>query len=107
MHVSKFVIHVTKFVTKTILYERKNYLADNENYLADSKNYLADSKNYLADSGARNGLMPSAAEKVKKRGVYMNQCQDKTNPSLVTGLRCKPYTRNPFDYRRLCELVLG
>ena len=48
-----------------------------------------------------------AAEKVKKRGVYMNQCQDKTNPSLVTGLRCKPYTRNLFDYRRLCELVLG
>ena len=48
-----------------------------------------------------------AAEKVKKRGVYMNQCQDKTNPSLVTGLRCKLYTRNPFDYRRLCELVLG
>ena len=39
--------------------------------------------------------------------VYMNQCQDKTNPSLVTGLRCKPYTRNPFDYRLLCELVLG
>ena len=33
--------------------------------------------------------------------------QDKTNPSLVTGLRCKLYTRNPFDYRRLCELVLG
>ena len=55
--------------------------------------------------------MPSAAENlkenVKKRCVYMNQCQDKTNPSLVTGLRCKPYTRNPFDYRRLCELVLG
>ena len=48
-----------------------------------------------------------AVEKVKKRGVYMNQCQDKTNPSLVTGLRCKPYTRNPFDYRWLCELVLG
>ena len=46
-------------------------------------------------------------EKVKKRCVYMNQCQDKTNPSLVTGLRCKPYTRNLFDYRRLCELVLG
>ena len=29
------------------------------------------------------------------------------NPSLVTGLRCKLYTRNPFDYRRSCELVLG
>ena len=59
--------------------------------------------------------MPSAAEnlkenlkeKVKKRCVYMNQCQDKTNPSLVTDLRCKPYTRNLFDYRWLCELVLG
>ena len=45
--------------------------------------------------------------KGQEKCVYMNQCQDKTNPSLVTGLRCKPYTRNPFDYRRLCELVLG
>ena len=27
--------------------------------------------------------------------------------SLVTGWRCKPYTRNPFDYSLLCELVLG
>ena len=45
--------------------------------------------------------------KGQEKFVYMNQCQDKTNPSLVTGLRCKPYTRNPFDYRWLCELVLG
>ena len=37
----------------------------------------------------------------------VNLFQDKTNPSLVTGWRCKPYTRNPFDYSRLCELVLG
>ena len=102
-HVSKFVIYVTKFVTKTILYEPKNYLADNENYLADSKNYLA-------DSGARNGLcraQPKISKKMSRKGAYMNQCQDKTNPSLVTGLRCKPYTCNPFDYRWLCELVLG
>ena len=42
-----------------------------------------------------------------KRCMYINLFQDKTNPSLVTGLRCKLYTRNPFDYRRLCELVLG
>ena len=42
-----------------------------------------------------------------KRCMYINQFQDKTNPSLVTGLRCKLYTRNPFDYRLLCELVLG
>ena len=35
--------------------------------------------------------------------IKTNQCQDKTNPSLVTGLECKLYTRNPFDYRRLCE----
>ena len=42
-----------------------------------------------------------------KRCMYINQFQDKTNPSLVTGLRCKLYTRNPFDYRRLRELVLG
>ena len=56
------------------------------------------------------GLETGYAERsreVKKRCVYLNQCLDKTNPSLVTGLRCKPYTRNPFDYRRLCELVLG
>ena len=56
------------------------------------------------------GLETGYAERSRegeKRCVYMNQCQDKTNPSLVTGLRCKPYTRNPFDYRRLCELVLG
>ena len=45
--------------------------------------------------------------KGQEKCVYMNQCQDKTNPSLVMGLRCKLYTRNPFDYRWLCELVLG
>ena len=45
--------------------------------------------------------------KGQEKCVYMNQCQDKKNPSLVTGLRCKPYTRNPFDYSLLCELVLG
>ena len=39
--------------------------------------------------------------------IKCNLFQVKTNPSLVTGLRCKPYTRNLFDYRRLCELVLG
>ena len=44
--------------------------------------------------------------KGQEKCVYMNQCQDKTNPSLVTGLRCKLYTRNPFEYRQLCELVL-
>ena len=70
------------------------------------KNYLADNENYLADSGLETGYAERSRE-VKKRCVYMNQCQDKTNPSLVTGLRCKPYTRNLFDYRRLCELVLG
>ena len=56
------------------------------------------------------GLETGYAERSRegeKRCVYMNQCQDKTNPSLVTGLSCKPYTRNLFDYRRLCELVLG
>ena len=56
------------------------------------------------------GLETGYAERsrgVKKRCVYLNQCLDKTNPSLVTGLRCKLYTRNPFDYRRLRELVLG
>ena len=105
-HVSKFVIHVTKFVTKTILYERKNYLADNENYLADNENYLA-------NSDALNGLLGEGVEKDVCRKVVQldrqmdDQVLDKTNPSLVTGLRCKPYTRNPFDYRWLCELVLG
>ena len=56
------------------------------------------------------GLETGYAERSQEgqeKCVYMNQCQDKTNPSLVTGLRCKPYTRNPFEYRRLCELVLG
>ena len=113
MHVSKFVIHVTKFVTKTILYERKNYLADNENYLADNENYLADNENYLANSDALNGLLGEGVGKDVCRKVVQldrqmdDQVLDKTNPSLVTGLRCKPYTRNPFDYRRLCKLVLG
>ena len=97
-HVSKFVIHVTKFVIKTILYERKNYLADYENY--------------LADSDARNGLLGEGVGKDVCRKVVQldrqmdDQVLDKTNPSLVTGLRCKPYTRNPFDYSLLCELVL-
>ena len=50
---------------------------------------------------------PKSQRKGQEKCVYMNQCQDKTNPSLVTGLRCKLYTRNPFEYRRLCELVLG
>ena len=71
------------------------------------KNYLADNENYLADSGARNGLCRAQPRRSEKVRVYENQCQDKTNPSLVTGLRCKPYTRNLFDYRWLCELVLG
>ena len=112
MHVSKFVIHVTKFVTKTILYERKNYLADNENYLADNENYLADNENYLANSDALNGLLGEGVGKDVCRKVVQldrqmdDQVLDKTNPSLVTGLRCKPYTRNPFDYSLLCKLVL-
>ena len=50
---------------------------------------------------------PTCAANAVKSCIYMSQFQDKTNPSLVTGLRCKPYTRNTFDYRRLCELVLG
>ena len=39
--------------------------------------------------------------------VYESISGQDTNPSLVTGLWCKPYTRNQLDYRRLCELVLG
>ena len=56
------------------------------------------------------GLETGYAERSQEgqeKYVYMNQCQDKTNPSLVTGLRCKPYTRNPLKYRRLYKLVLG
>ena len=93
MHVSKFVIHVTKFVTKTILYERKNYLADNENYLADNENYLANNENYLANSDALNGLLGEGVGKDVCRKVVQldrqmdDQVLDKTNPSLVTGLR--------------------
>ena len=96
--ITNFLTSVTKFVTKAILYERKNYLADNENY--------------LADSDARNGLLGEGVGKDVCRKVVQldrqmdDQVLDKTNPSLVTGLRCKPYTRNPFDYSLLCELVL-
>ena len=56
------------------------------------------------------GLETGYAERIRKcqeKVHVINQFQDNTNPSLVTGLRCKPYTRNPFDYRRLRELVLG
>ena len=41
------------------------------------------------------GLETGYAERSQEgqeKCVYMNQCQDKTNPSLVTGLRCN-YTR--------------
>ena len=60
--------------------------------------------------GQHLGLQPAPTiywAFVQIGSIKCNQCQDKTNPSLVTGLRCKPYTRNLFDYRRLCELVLG
>ena len=56
------------------------------------------------------GLETGYAERSQEgqeKCVEMNQWEDKTNPSLVTGLRCKLYSRNPFEYRRLCELVLG
>ena len=60
-------------------------------FLCYRKTILRIMKTILLRVGSKRA-MPSAAEKVKKRCVYMNQCQDKTNPSLVTGLRCKPYT---------------
>ena len=75
-------------------------------FLCYRKTILRIMKTILLIVGLETGYAERSREG-EKRGVYMNQCQDKTNPSLVTGLRCKPYTRNLFDYRRLCELVLG
>ena len=40
-------------------------------------------------------------------GKWTTNFRTRPNPALVTGSRCKPYTRNTFDYRWLCELVLG
>ena len=75
-------------------------------FLCYRKTILRIMKTILLIVGLETGYAERSREG-EKRCVYMNQCQDKTNPSLVTGLRCKPYTRNPVDYRRLCELVLG
>ena len=94
--VTKFLTCVTNFVTKTFLYDRKNYLADSENYLADNKNYLADSGTWnLPHTRVQNKMF------VERRSTWPENSQpisgqdkDKTNPSLMTGLRRKPYTRN-------------
>ena len=64
--------------------------------------------------------MPSAAENAKKRCMYMNvfawkaqtlhiykSISGQEKPIISDGFEVKPYTRNPFDYRRLYELVLG
>ena len=50
---------------------------------------------------------PKISKKRSRKVRVYKPMSDKTNPSLVTGLRCELYTRNPFDYSRLCELVLG
>ena len=75
-------------------------------FLCYRKTILRIMKTILLIVGLETGYAERSQEGQEKC-VYMNQCQDKTNPSLVTGLKCKLYTRNPFDYSRLCELVLG
>ena len=47
------------------------------------------------------------AWKAQTLHIYINLLQDKTQAFISDGFEVKPYTRNPFDYRRLCELVLG
>ena len=60
-------------------------------------------KNYLADSGTWNLPHTRVQNKmfVERRSTWPENSQpisgqdkDKTNPSLMTGLRRKPYTRN-------------
>ena len=94
--ITNFVTSVTNFVTKTFLYDRKNYPADSENYLADNKNYLADSGTWnLPHTRVQNKMF------VERRSTWPENSQpisgqdkDKTNPSLMTGLWRKLYTRN-------------
>ena len=73
--------------------------------------YAERSRFFVQASAIELAHIAERSRKSQRKGqekcVYMNQCQDKTNPPLVTGLRCKLYTRNPFEYSRLCELVLG
>ena len=90
--VTKFLTCVTNFVTKIFLYDRKNYLADSENYLADNKNYLADSGTWnLPHTRVQNKMF------VERRSTWPENSQPisgQDNPSLMTGLRRKLYTRN-------------
>ena len=90
--ITNFVTSVTNFVTKTFLYDRKNYPADSENYLADNKNYLADSGTWnLPHTRVQNKMF------VERRSTWPENSQPisgQDNPSLMTGLRRKPYTRN-------------
>ena len=90
--ITNFVTSVTNFVTKTFLYDRKNYPADSENYLADNKNYLADSGTWnLPHTRVQNKMF------VERRSTWPENSQPisgQDNPSLMTGLRRKPYNRN-------------
>ena len=87
--ITNFVTSVTNFVTKTILYDRKNYLADSENYLADSGTWnLPHTRVQNKMFVARRSTWPENSQPIS------GQDKDKTNPSLMTGLRRKPYTRN-------------
>ena len=61
----------------------------------------------MAQKVMMSGNYALSALQAQMLQVYEPISRQDTNSSLVTGLRCKPYTRNPFDYRRLCELVLG
>ena len=90
--ITNFVTSVTNFITKTILYDRKKYLADSENYLADNKNYLADSGTWnLPHTRVQNKMF------VERRSTWLGNGQPNSgqnNPSLMTGLIRKLYTRN-------------
>ena len=94
--ITKFVTRITNFVTKPFLYDRKNYLADSENYLADNKNYLADSGTWnLPHTRVQNKMFVARRSTWPENSQPISgQDKDKTNPSLMTGLRCKLYTRN-------------
>ena len=90
--ITNFITSVTNFVTKTFLHDRKNYPADSENYLADNKNYLADSGTWNLPHTRVQNKMFVARRSICPENSHPISGQD--NPSLMTGLRRKLYTRN-------------
>ena len=80
--ITNFVTSVTNFVTKTILYDRKNYLADSSTW--NLPHTRVQNKMFVE----RRSTWPENSQPIS------GQDKDKTNPSLMTGLRRKLYTRN-------------